>query len=186
MYDKGLEIAAALSEECNGEYVAYFSAYGELTEIAEELAAQDYSQPKSVYEVKYSEDGFKQLLESAMGTGDELPEAILKRVAGFSYLANMVNARKGTNYIALSSILTAEELFVNETVTEDTAYLYFYEDAYPVLVSYHAGEDGAIHAVGNYIFNDELKEQGMDALNEMLGEEFFAMFPDVIEVTQIK
>lgn len=186
MYDKGLEIAAALSEECDGEYVAYFSSYGELTEIAKELSAQDYSQPQSVYEVKYSADGFKQLLESATGTSDELPEAVLKRVAGFSYLANMFNAWKGTNYIALSSILTADALFVNETVTEDTAYLYFYENAYPVLVSYHAGEGGAVHAVGNYIFNDELKEQGMDAFDEMLGEEFFAMFSDVIEITQIK
>lgn len=186
MYDKGLEIVTALSEECNEEYVAYFSSYGELTELAGELATQDYSQPESVYEVKYSAEGFKQLLESAVGINDELPEAVFKRMAGFSYLANMVNAWKGTNYIALSSILTADALFVNETVTEDTAYLYFYDNAYPVLVSFHAGEGGAVHAVGSYIFNDELKEQGMDAFDEMLGEEFFAMLSDVIEVTQMK
>lgn len=186
LYDKGLAIVAALSEELNEEYVEYFTSYY-LAQLVEELAKQDYSEPVNVYELKYAKDGgLKQFLGDVIGVNDEMPEGVWERLTGFSYMANMINARKGTDYLALSSILTASELFVNETVTEDVSYIYFYEDAYPVLVSYRAGEDGAVYAVGNYIFSDELREQGIDWLEELTGGEFFAILSDVMEITQVR
>lgn len=184
LYDKGLAIVTTLSGELNGEYVGYFTS-SEIAGIAEELAKQDYSTPSGVYELKYAKGGFKQFLGVIIGGNDEIPEGVLEKLTGFSYLANMINARKGANYLALSSVLTAQELFVNETVTEDVCYIYFYENAYPVLVSYQAGEDGAIYAVGNYIFSDGLKEQGIDWLKELMGDDFM-MLPEVMEITQIR
>lgn len=187
LYDKGLSCVATLSEELNEEYIGYFSSYSELSEIVKELAKQDYSKPESVYELKYPDGGLKQFLISiSIGniSTDDIPDMILERAAGFSYLANMINARMGTEYLAISSILSAEELFVNEAVAENAAYLYFYKDAYPVMVSFRVGEDGAIHAAGTYLFSDALKEQGADFLLNDKAD--FVMFLQFFEIEQIK
>lgn len=180
LYDKGLAVVATLAGELNGEYVGYFIST-EVAKLAEELAEQDYSDPVCVYELKYADGGLKRFLLTV--TGDDIPQEVMDRMGGFTYLANMLNGRKGTDYLALSSILTATELFVNETVTQDAAYLYFYEDAYPVLVSYQAGEDGAVYAVGSFLFSDTLKERGTDGLDELL--EDFRMFSGALEITQV-
>lgn len=188
LYDKGISCVATLSEELNEEYVGYFSSYSGLAEIVKELAKQDYSEPESVYELKYPDGGLKQFVLSlslgSMST-DDIPDTVLERAAGFSYLPNMLNARMGTEYLAISSILSAEELFVNEAVTENVAYLYFYKDAYPVMVSFRVGEDGAIYAVGTYIFSDEMKEQGGNCLTDGKATDF-VMFLQFFEIEQIK
>lgn len=187
VYDKGLAIVASLSEELNEEYVSYFSSYGGITDIVKELEKQDYSEPESVCQIQYADGGLKLFLTFVVGEpAKEIPDAVLDRVTGFSYLANMINARMGSDYLALSSILTAEELFVNEAVTEDITYIYFYKDAYPVIVSFNAGEDGAVHAVGNYIFSDDLKEHGADVLTETTDEPDLQMFLQLFEITQIQ
>lgn len=185
LYDKGLACAATLSEELTQEYVGYFSPSPELIEIVEELAKQDYSELESVYELKYPDGGLEQLLTFIIGASfADAPNTVLQRAAGFSYMANMINARLGVNYLALSSILSAQELFVNEAVTEDTAYLYFYRDAYPVMVSFRVGEDGAIYATGTYLFDDEMKELGADCLTE--GESDWMMFFRLFEISEVK
>lgn len=189
LYDKGLEVAEALSQELNEDYVSYFSAGDEIIAFTKELAGQDYSNPQSVYQLQlsWSESRLMELiLGVSAGTDDEIPEQVQKRLNNLSYIVNIINARKGTAYLALSSILTADELFVNDTITENTAYVYFYENAYPVFVSYQVGEDGAIHAVGGYIFSDELKEQGAGVLKEMLGQDAYEDFSTVVQITQIK
>ncbi len=188
LYDKGLSCVATLSEELNEEYVGYFSSYSGHAEIVKELAKQDYSKPESVYELKYPDGGLKQfVLSLSLGnmSTDDIPDTILERASGFSYLANMINARLGAEYLALSSILSAEELFVNEAVTEQVAYLFFYEDDYPVMVSFGIREDGAIYATGTYIFSDEMKEQGGDCLTDGNATDF-VMFLQFFEIEQIK
>ncbi|MCM1467774.1 MAG: hypothetical protein NC086_06455 [Alistipes sp.] len=182
LYDKGLAVVAALAGELNGEYVGYFTS-SEIAKLAEELAEQDYSDPLCVYELKYADSGLKRFLLGITGEDGDIPQEVMDRMGGFTYLANIINVRKGTDYLALSSILTATELFVNETVTQDAAYLYFYEDAYPVLVSYQAGEDGAVYAVGSFVFSDTLKERGTGGLDEL--SEDFMMFSGALEITQV-
>lgn len=184
LYDKGLEIVATLSEELNEEYVGFFTSSA-IAEIAKELGKQDYSEPESVYQLKYGDGGLGKFLAGIVGT-DKIPDEVSEKMGGFSYLANLINAQMGANYLALSSVLTADELFVNEAETEDGAYIYFYKDAYPVLVSYRVGEDGAIYMTGSYIFNDDLKESGMDGFNELMGEGYLTMFPNFIETTQVR
>lgn len=185
LYDKGLSCVATLSEELDDEYVRYFSPYPELTEMVKELAKQDYSEPESVYELKYPDGGLEQLLIYLLGSSVKgAPDTVLQRASVFSYLANMINARLGADYVALSSILSVNQLFVNEAVTEDAAYLYFYKDAYPVMVSFRVGEDGAIQATGTYLFIDEMKEQGADCLTK--GESDWMMFFQLFEVAEVK
>lgn len=187
LYEKGLSCVATLSEELDEEYIEYFSSYGELTELVREFAKQDYSTPESVYEIKYADGGLRQFLTVVIGEqADGLPDTVRDRMKGFSYLVNIINARMGSDYLAASSMLTAQELFVNEAVTEDTAYIYFYRDAYPVLVSFQAGEDGAVLAVGNYIFSDAMKEYGSDALTKTESETDLQMFLRLFEMTQIQ
>jgi len=187
LYDKGLEVCETLSQELNENYVSYFSTGGEIIALVEELSGQDYSTPQSVYQLNYSESGMRKLILGLVaGNNEEVPEPVQKRLNNLSYIVNIINARKGTAYLALSSILTADELFVNDTVTENTAYLYFYENAYPVFVFYQVGEDGAIHATGSFLFSDEIKEQGVDVLNELMGPEVFGELAGVVEITQIK
>lgn len=187
LYDKGLEVCETLSQELNENYVGYFSTAGEITALVEELSGQDYSAPQSVYQLNYSESGMRKLIFGLVaGNDEEVPEPVQKRLNNLLYIVNIINARKGTAYLALSSILTADELFVNDTVTENTAYLYFYENAYPVFVFYQIGEDGAIHATGSFLFSDEIKEQGVDVLNELMGPEVFGELAGVVEITQIK
>lgn len=187
LYDKGLEVIEALSQELNESYVKYFSTDDEITVLVEELAGQDYSVPQSVYQLNYSGSGMRELIFGlSAGTDDEIPQQVQKRLNNLLYIVNIINAGKGTTYLALSSILTADELFVNDTVTENTAYLYFYENAYPVYVFYQVGEDGAVHATGSFLFSDEIKEQGVDFLNELMGPEVFGELSGVVEITQIK
>ncbi len=187
LYDKGLSCVTTLSKELDEKYIEYFSSYGAITELVKEFAKQDYTEPESVYELTYSDGGLKQFLTVVIGeSAKEIPDAVRDRMKGFSYLVNIINARKGSDYLAVSSILAAEELFVNEAVTKDVAYIYFYKDAYPVMVSFHAGEDGAIHAVGNYIFSDEMKERGADVLAGTDGEAELQMFLQLFEINQIR
>lgn len=131
LYDKGLSCVTTLSKELDEKYIEYFSSYGAITELVKEFAKQDYTEPESVYELTYSDGGLKQFLTVVIGeSAKEIPDAVRDRMKGFSYLVNIINARKGSDYLAVSSILAAEELFVNEAVTKDVAYIYFYRSHY--------------------------------------------------------
>ena len=61
---------------------------------------------------------------------------------------------------------TAEKLFVSGELTENEIYLYVYENAAPVAVTFMMGEDGAVAARGMFILYEGFEA---DRLEEMEG-----------------
>ncbi len=158
-YEYGLEIIEFMDKMAESrEYLELMSSTEALTERLLEVGEGDYSsKPLRVYKITFSnefQDFALRLAGANMdGIPKELQEYLLKRARGG--MVNMLNAREGAILVA-SSICSYQKIFVSDELKEDTAYLYVYDNAVPVLVFFQTGENGAVLASGSFIVDDSL------------------------------
>ena len=72
-------------------------------------------------------------------------------------------------YLAASTILRINKTFVNNELQETVAYIYIYKSAIPVIVTFIPGEDNAVEAVGNYIFNEKIMNDDQGYIESYFG-----------------
>ena len=78
-----------------------------------------------------------------------------------------------------SSVCTVGKTFVNENATEDVIYLYTYENALPVAVTFTIGEDQAVSASGVFVMYDGFTCGSADEIK--------SFFSDIIvDVTEVQ
>lgn len=155
LYEQGLEIISVMKEMAgNEDYIAFLSPDGGLKDLLSEAAAGDFSMPKAVYQIKVSESAFLELSELDLDAlSVPLQENLKSRVAPAVF--NQINAQGGVETLAAASVCTAGKTFVSSELTESMIYLYVYEDAVPVAVTFTKGEDGAVSALGTFVLYDE-------------------------------
>lgn len=104
-------------------------------------------------------------------------ESFLKqRVLG--NLMTRINGMGGVDNIAAASMCTAGKTFVYENANEDVIYLYTYDNAVPVAVTFSVGEDHAISASGVFVIYDKFTDGSADEIK--------SFFRDIIvEVTEV-
>jgi len=170
LVDHGMEVVELIEEAINSkEYVRIYSASEQITRVIEEVAEGDFSELEAVYSIRIDEDD---LLEMADVDLDDMPESLQKvmksKMAGS--VANMINARSGAEKLATSSIISMGKTFAFKEEVENQIYLYIFEDAKPIMVSFVAGEDKTVSAGGTVIFADNFECDSADDVEDLLRE----------------
>lgn len=162
LYERGLEIISLMKEMAgNDEFTSLFTVDTEVRSILQEAGQGDFSQPATVYRIRFPKAGLLAfLLDSAEADLKELSPSLQKSLEAkaLSSVFNQITARfGGNNALAASSICVAERVFVYEEMEENEIYLYTYENAVPAAVIFLKGENGAVSAAGSFVFYDSSK-----------------------------
>ena len=170
LVDHGMDVVKLIEEAINSEeYVMIYSASEQIARVIDGVAEGDFSEPEAVYSITIDEDD---LLEMADVDLDDVSESLQKvmksKMAGA--LSNMINARAGADSLAASSIISMGKTFVYGDKIENQIYLYTFEDAKPIMVSFVAGEDGAVNASGTIILTDDFEVDSADELEDILSD----------------
>ena len=156
LYAQGLEVIQIMTEMIQTqEYVDIITGgNNDIRSIAQNISTGDFSNPKAVYAISVDVDNFFALTElnSLNNASDGLKSFFKQRVLGS--LMTQVNSMTGTANLATASVFTAGKTFVDENATENVIYLYTYENAVPVAVTFIVGEDHAVSASGVFVMYD--------------------------------
>jgi len=168
LYGHGLELAELLEEMLSApEYFQLMTASDEVNQIIIPLMRTDFSEPGSVYLITLAEDTLPLLMESSTKLGD-LPESLqnllLHRMQ--SSVPTILNSFAGTETLAASTLCTASDIYVGETLEQGCYMLYFYPDACPVIVSFYPGE-GYVEATATLLLGEPLEEDSLEAVSEL-------------------
>ena len=173
LYGQGLAMVSLLAEMAqNPLMLSLATASEEIEELVGRVAQGDYESPPSqVFQLTLSQQSIDEFLslmvqEGETGSPSEaLEREISKKVR--ATLPSQINARNGAAYIAAAAILTANQAFVGNPLEEDIFYVYFYPDAFPVIVFFSPGQDGAIQTTGTYLLAETPEDVSAAALEEM-------------------
>ena len=154
LYAQGLEIVQLMSEMTQiEEYVELYSGSNEIKTIIQNIGIGDFSSPKAVYAISIAEDDLAAMVGSnSDNVSEELKNYIMQK--SLASLMMQINGMSSVENLAASSVCTVGKTFVNENVTEDVIYLYVYENAIPVAVTFTIGENQAVSASGIFIMYD--------------------------------
>ena len=180
LYSEGLEIVQIMSEMVQSEsYINLYTGDSSVQSIVQSLANGDYSSPKAVYAISVPEKSLEAMaeLDPLDSASENLRGFALKRV--FGALMTRVNAMSGAENLAAASICTASKTFVDENADDDIIYLYTYDNAVPIAVTFMAGDNKSVSANGVFVMDDKLS---LDS-----AEEIETLFDGLtVEVTEIK
>lgn len=172
--EKGMELIERMDELCaDEEYIK--SIMGSFSEQSKKRlkTAVHKTKPQAVYQVTFQGGNtlFDMMEEEGFSIGDmskKAKEALAKKsVAG---LTNMFQGGSAED-LALSAVCMVEHCFVSQELKEDMIYFYIYKDACPVAVTFLKGEDGAVYAKAQYIFDEnfDLDSEKSQAVLGMMG-----------------
>ena len=179
LYAQGLEVIQMMSEMTRTEeYVDILIGDSNIKTVIQDISTGDYSAPKAVYAITVSDENLATMaeLDNFGNVSKELKNLMKKRI--FSSLISQINVRSGSDKLAAASVCTAGKTFVNENATNNVIYLYTYENANPVAVTFTVGEDGAVSANGVFVLYDEFTCDSADEIK--------AFFNDIAEVTEVQ
>lgn len=168
---RGMQIVSMLEEIAESEeYLSIYSSDAELLDIIHTFAEGDHSDPKTIYRLTLSEETVKSLCGTDILTSlsPELQTFLEGRVQ--ASVINIANARGGSTALAAASICTAGKTFVSDEITADTIYLYTFENAVPVAVSFTVGEGNTISASGTFLIAEELNTGSPESIIEFFSE----------------
>lgn len=155
LYHQGLALVSEMNEAIQSEaWVSLFTGDPAVREILSNAGQGDFSQPKAVYEIQFSDQAVTSLTGQTDLSG--FSESLQKRIhaAIQSAAASQINALDGAETLAAASICTVSDTFVCDGLTENILYLYTYENTVPVMVSFVVGQDSAVLATGVPILSD--------------------------------
>lgn len=161
--DQGISLITTLDEMAgNEECIAIYSGSPKINAIISEAAA-NHTEPKAVFAIT---------LDSApislpADISPELERFLSSRV--LSTLVTQVNAAAGSEMLAASTICTVNKTFSSQQAA-DVIYLYTYENAVPVAVTFLTGDDNTVSATAAYILNDRFDLTSADDIQALFGD----------------
>lgn len=155
LYAQGLDVVGLMSEMAgtNG-YADIYTGNSEIKTVIQNIASGDYSAPQTVYAISIEDENLAAMaeLEQMDQVSEELKNLLMQKV--FGSLMTQINGMSGVEKLAASSVCTAGKTFVNENADHDVIYLYTYENATPVAVTFTIGEDQTVSASGVFVMYD--------------------------------
>jgi len=178
LYVQGLEVVSLMAEMAGNE--AYLEVYTSNDEVAEAVSAigeGDYSEPKEVYQLTIPAEAILSLADMAdveKGLSDRLKKFIESKMS--AAIISQINSMEGATSLAAVSICAGQKTFVSDELTENTIYLYTYEDAVPAAVVFISGEDNTVLATGYFILNENFKADMQQDIQEYFDGIFMGEF----------
>lgn len=171
LLEHGLDVIDLMVDGLRSEeYIEIFVSSEEIIEILTEAGKGDYSEPDKVYEIKISEETMSDLMDmdDFDDLSEELQNVLMNRM--LSSMTTQLNARGGTELLAANAVANMGKTFVfDDEEFENCIYLYVYEDAKPIVVTFIAGEDGVVSAVGSPILLDGVDWDSKSDIMDNLG-----------------
>lgn len=141
------------------ELVKLFSATETLLDTAQEIGAQDYSTPQKQYIITYNMDEIMNMLTSESGLSDTLTneqKELMKSKIGGETFSNLINARSGSEFLAVTSVLSLEEGFIQPSNWQSDSLVYLmYDGGYASITAFREIGDGVIKAVSNFVTSSD-------------------------------
>lgn len=156
LYTQGLEVIQLMSEMTQSEeYINLYTENDGIKGIVQNIRSGDYTTPKAVYAVSITDENLAKIAELSNlgGVSEGLKSFLTQRI--FSSLMVQINSMSGVENLATASVCTIGKTFVNEDVDENVIYLYTYDNAFPVAVTFTVGEGHAVSASGTFIMYDK-------------------------------
>lgn len=172
LLEHGLDVVATMEEMADSdEYINFYTASKEMTEIVKEISKGDHAAPVAVYKITIAKEAMEawDMLSGLEGLSDNLKTAIRQKAFGAA-LITQINAQAGATTLAATSVCTAGKTFVSDEGNGDAIYLYVYEKACPAAVSFVRGEDNSVAATGTFLLNDGFDASTPEALDKFFGE----------------
>lgn len=179
LYAQGLEIVQLMSEMTQSEeYVDIFTGSREIKSVVQNISTGDYTTPKAVYAVSITNENLAAMAElnNLDNASKGLKSFLAQRALGS--LMTQINGMSGVENLAASSVCTVGKTFVNENANENVIYLYTYDNAVPVAVTFIVGEDQAISASGVFVMYDGFTCGSADEIKSFFGD-------IIVEVTEV-
>lgn len=163
--EHGIELAKLMEEMLDsGRYIQLMGGSDEVKAVLEPYSGADLSEPESVYRITPSDDTILVL----MGTeGDGLDgfsghmQDHLRHMA-ISALPATINSQSGVSVLSAASICSTSDVWAGETLEDDCYLLYFYQDACPLIVTFHGGENyvsgSAMLLPGDNVAGDSMED----------------------------
>lgn len=172
-YDIGMELIEKLSEISKDESYEHMllSATDEaMLKIIDNIRTMDYSQPEHIYRVKNLDEVFSAVIfmekydqEAYSEISDTVKDVLESKFA--DGLRNIITGqRTSVAAVAVSGVYVIDTTFVDTSVKTCEVYIYTFKEAYPVMVSYVPGKDGAVAATAGYIIVDDYIDIDAEAL----------------------
>ena len=159
LYAHGLDVISMLSEMTHSEnFIEIYTANSEIKDIISELGKHSYDTPDAAFAITVPNETLNGMEElSNLGdASEELKRYLTQRV--IASLVSQINAMGGVENLAASSVCTVGKTFVSENATEHVIYLYCYNGAAPVAVTFILGEDHTVSATGTFLLYNEFIE----------------------------
>lgn len=180
LYAQGLQIVQLMAEMTETEeYIELYTGSNEIKRVIQNISRGDYVTPKAVYAISVTNENLAAMVEldNLNNPSEELKNFLMQRV--FVSLMTQLNGMSGVDNLAAASVCTVSKAFVAENVTDDVIYLYTYENALPVAVTFTVGENQAVAANGVFVMYDEFTCNS--------AEEIKAFFSELeVKVTEVK
>ena len=171
LYAQGLEVVQLMSEMTQTEeYTELHTGSGEIKEIVEQLGTAEYSVPKAVYVISVAEETLAGMagFSDMAGASEELKDFLMQRT--LSALMTQVTAMDGVENLAAASVCTVGKTFINENAADNIIYLYTYDNAVPVAVTFIVGEDQTVSANGVFVLYDGFSCASADEIKSFFGD----------------
>ncbi len=164
LYVRGMEIVSIMDELAKNE--DYFSEHDVSRQDAIKKNAEgDRSQPTAVWQFVIDESSIYKVdqYDDIPGLSDRLranfvENHIADEVPMFPYRINSWQSEDSPEQEQLevsSAFCSRRTTFVNSEITASTAYVYTFENAFPVMVTFTVGEDHAVTATGAFLVNSK-------------------------------
>lgn len=181
LYAQGLEIVRLMSEMTQSEeYIDIFTGSGEIKSVIQTISVGDYTTPKAVYAISVPDESLAAMagLHHLDDASEGLQTFLTQKILGS--LTTQINAMGGVEKLAASSVCTVGKTFANADTNENVIYLYTYENAAPIAVTFTAGEDQTVSAGGVFVLYDGFSCDSADEIKT-----FFRDRISTAEVTEV-
>lgn len=171
LYAHGLDVISMLSEMTRSEnFIGIYTANSEIKDIISELGKHSYDTPDAVFAITVPDETLNGMEElSNLGdASEELKRYLTQRV--IASLVSQINAMGGVENLAASSVCTVGKTFVSENAMEHVIYLYCYNGAAPVAVTFTLGENHTVSATGTFLLYDEFTEAAEEEILQMFND----------------
>lgn len=190
LYEEGLALVSDMHVlASDAVYIDMISSSPDVKKNIEAAALCNYDKPSGVYCISNIKDiakatillsGLQNKIDSTLS---ETADEYIQNSAGVQ-LANILIARLGgAQNLAAASVIRTSSCFYNPSCTEIKVYIYAYDDAYPVIVSFIPGKNGAVSANASCVLVDSVRGAGRDKINEFLGSSGYRDLYELEEIT---
>lgn len=176
IYEHGIEVIQLMTEMAQStEYLITYTGNESIRDIINDIGKSDYQEVKKVYSISFDKSTLEKLTELAgvEGISDELREYTMQRM--ITAFISQINAYSGAEKLAAASVCTVGKTFVSNELDHDSIFIYTYEDAYPVAVTFIAGEDNTVSANGMFIVNENFSCDSSEGIQNFFEENGIAV-----------